>query len=189
MKTRAILSLVLIASCASVGAGNDPKWEPIRPSVFLVLRNSDSPSALENFDRVVDVIRAAAICLFPGDEPVIPSFVENIVVVEEDEECLVAFFEKGNGRIAAKVDGVPMLGSASGVILSVVKVSSATLEAQKSDRSVVVPLPASVSVGLDVRYDNPTAAEEWERKMRRQLGAVTAEQDAKVREGVRPEWR
>ncbi len=150
---------------ASRAWASDPiKWEPVRPSVFLLMKTAATSPGTPDFESLAELIQEASRCLFKSEEPAIPDYIENILLVEEDTQWIVAFFQKGNGRVAATVDGQVHRDSMLHFNPDAVRISKATRRVEKCKAPVALPWPMTVSLGIQVRYSDPTLAEEVEAK-------------------------
>ena len=154
-----LLFPILVLLFNGVVVAEPEKWEPIRPSVFLILKDPAPSTTRPDINSLVQVIHASARYLWKSSEPAIPEFVENIVLIEGDTEWLVAFFEKGNGRVAVTINGVVHIDHIVHLNPGLIRVSKATLHAENCTSLVAVPWPVTVPVRLSVRYSDPTPAE------------------------------
>jgi len=159
---RKILSVILMVLFIGNAIATPPDWRSIRPSVFLVLKSSSLSAAHTSFDNLVQVMHVSTKCLSGREKPAIPEFVEDIVLIEEDAEWLVAFFPRGNGRIAATIKGVVHTDSVTRLNPEVIKVSKTTLRAEKCKSPVALPWPVAIPIGLNVFYSESTLAEKAE---------------------------
>ena len=139
---------------------SDPiKWEPVRPSVFLLMKSAAASPEYPAFESLARLIQEAAQCLFDTPKPEIPNYVENILLVEEDTQWIVAFFQKGNGRVAAMINGQVHRDAVLHLNPHAVRISKATGRAERCNTPVALPWPATVPLGVLVRYSDPTQAE------------------------------
>lgn len=155
-----VLSLMIYSYADDTGG---MRLEVVRPSVFIIIRDIESVrDSIDSINDFVPIIQSAVRKLSNSERAIMPKSVENIVLIEENTSWLVAFFQKGNGRIAIMIDNKVHSDGVVRLNPKVIKISKGTLVAEECKNAIALPWPMSVPLKLETKYDDMTLAEKEE---------------------------
>ena len=154
MKKNILLSLIIFI--ATQLSASD--YQSVRPTIFLVALTDSTMGP----DAVIKAIQIAAMHTYKTKVPQLPNGIENILVYEEDEHWIIAFFQRGNGRVAKDEDGIIYNRVITSVNPCIIKIAKKDFSSEKCDNRVAIPWPMSKSPQILVDYSDKTPAEKNE---------------------------
>ena len=138
---------------------------------YIMQESNSKDDGKARHDEIIKTIQVAIKSINATEDkiPKLPGEIENILIYEEREYWIVAFFQAGNGRMAYKKDGVIHYRENFSLNPDVVKVNKSDYTVSKSPEQTAVLWPMSKSLGLLVNYNDATDAEikEYEEILKR----------------------
>ena len=135
--------------------GTDSSIKIIRPTFFIYIRepafSADSVSPDEIL-RMVQIVNNARSEEYLYDSEHLDPWVENIVIIEEDNHWVVAFPERGNGLTAREAEGVYYLPMFNARSPRLYYLSKSQLELIEKPEGSLRPLMLSMPIEISTNY-------------------------------------